>query len=111
MTRRDRLVNRYLINFVDHRSKYCRVFQRCFAKKTKHFFVAFGRRFNYCIHVLRTDGKGSYKPLDAFCKESGVFRQVSERSNQASNGKAERMHRAIMNMVPGLRHASPRYGA
>ncbi|GAB9471215.1 unnamed protein product, partial [Globisporangium polare] len=34
-----------------------------------------------------------------FCKNTGVARQVSEARNQASNGKAERMHRTILNMA------------
>ena len=44
MTRRDRLVNRYLINFVDHRSKYCRVFlakiKDISAMSIKHLLMA-----------------------------------------------------------------------
>ncbi|KAG3023800.1 hypothetical protein PC121_g24794 [Phytophthora cactorum] len=62
--------------------------------------VFFERQFNCRIHVLRTDGGGEYKTLDLFCKNTGIARQVSEQRNQASNGKAKRMHRTIMNMVP-----------
>ena len=62
--------------------------------------------FNCCIHVLRTDGGGEYKPLDASCKETGITRQISERDSQASNGKVERMHRTIMNMVRSMVFAS-----
>ena len=40
--------------------------------------------------------------VDLFCKQEGVTRQVSEARNQASNGKAERMHRNIMNMVRSM---------
>ena len=57
----------------------------------KHFLVAFERQFKYRIHVLHTDGGGEYKALDLFSKEAGVCRQVGERDNQASQGKAERM--------------------
>nr|CCA23101.1 AlNc14C180G8204 [Albugo laibachii Nc14] len=49
------------------------------AKKFDHLLVYFKRRFNGKIH------------------ESGVAHQSSEARNQASNGKAERMHRTIMN--------------
>ncbi|KAG2827723.1 hypothetical protein PC111_g8459 [Phytophthora cactorum] len=70
------------------------------ALKFKHFMVFFERQFNCRIHVLRTDGGGEYKTLDLFCKNTGIARQVSEQRNQASNGKAKRMHRTIMNMVP-----------
>ena len=34
-----------------------------------------------------------------FCRSTGVERQMSEARNQDSNGKAERMHRTIMNMA------------
>ncbi|OWZ01374.1 hypothetical protein PHMEG_00027252 [Phytophthora megakarya] len=48
---------------------------------------------------FRTDGGGEYRVLDPFCGDAGVRRQISEGSNQASNGKAERMHRTILNMA------------
>ena len=45
MTPRDRLGNRYLINFVDHKSNCCCVFlaktKDQAAKKFEHFFVFF----------------------------------------------------------------------
>ncbi|CAI5703653.1 unnamed protein product [Peronospora effusa] len=110
MTPRDRLGNRYLVNFIDHRSNYCRVFlarsKDVAALKFKHFLMSFEREFNCNIHVLRTDEGGEYKTLDVFCKTNGVSRQVSKARNQASNGKAERMHRTIMNMVRSMVFAS-----
>uniref|UniRef100_A0AAV1TKG9 Integrase catalytic domain-containing protein n=1 Tax=Peronospora matthiolae TaxID=2874970 RepID=A0AAV1TKG9_9STRA len=48
------------------------------------------------------DGGGEYKPLDVFCKGTGVTPHICERVNQASNGKAEKMHRTIMNMVRNM---------
>ena len=51
------------------------------------------------MDVLRTDGGGEYKNVDLFRRESGVARQITEAGNQAGNGKAERMHGTIMNMV------------
>ena len=78
ITPRDRLGNRYMINFVDHRSNYCRVFlaktKDVAAMKFKQFLSVFERRFDYRIHVLRTDGSGEYNTLDIFCKETGVSR-------------------------------------
>nr|CCA24530.1 hypothetical protein TcasGA2_TC015470 [Albugo laibachii Nc14] len=110
MTPRDRFGNRYLINFIDHRSNYCRVFltktKDAAAMKFKHFLAAFERQFNCRIDVIRTDGVGEYKTLDVFCKTTGGLRQVSEPNNQASNDKAERMHRTIMNMVRSMVFAS-----
>ncbi|CAI5702801.1 unnamed protein product [Peronospora effusa] len=91
MNPRDRLGNRYLINFIDHRSNYCRVFlaktKDAAALKFKYFLVQFERDFNLKTYVLRTDGGGKYKTLDVFCKATGVSRQISEAGNQASNGK------------------------
>ncbi|OWY92589.1 hypothetical protein PHMEG_00038351, partial [Phytophthora megakarya] len=79
MTPRDRLNNRYMVNFVDFKSNYCRVFvQR--------------RRTLASICVLRTDAGTEYQNVDLFCKKTGVTRQKSEADNQASNGKAGRMH-------------------
>ncbi|KAG2930636.1 hypothetical protein PC115_g6420 [Phytophthora cactorum] len=106
MTPRDRLGNRYVVNFVDHRTNYCRGFlaktKDVAALKFKHFMAFFERQFNCRIHVLGTDGGGEYKTLNLFCKDTGIARRVSEQRNQASNGKAERMHCTIMNMVGSM---------
>jgi len=106
VTPRDRLRNRFMVNFIDHRSNYCRIFlaktKDVAALKFKHFMAFFERQFNCRGHVLRTDGGGEYKPLDLFCEQTGIARQISEPRNQASNGKAERMHRTIMNMVRSM---------
>ena len=90
MTPRDCLGNRYLINFIDHRSSYCCVFlaktKDVATLKFNHFLVSLEREFNCRIHVLRTDAGGECNTLDMFCKETRVSRQVSEAGNQASNG-------------------------
>ncbi|GMF15398.1 unnamed protein product [Phytophthora fragariaefolia] len=103
LTPRDHSGNRYLVNFVDHRSNYCRVFASKTkdeaARKFRDFLVFFEKRFSCKVHVLRTDGGGEYRTVELFCQQNGVARQVSEASDQASNGKAERMHRTIFNMV------------
>ena len=44
--------------------------------------------------------------VDLFCKTAGVERQKSEARNQASNGKAERMHRTVLNMARSMVFAS-----
>ena len=109
-TPQDRRDNRYMVNFVDYTTNYVRVF----ASKSKvdstknflHFLVFFEKRFNCRIHVLRTDGGREYINVDPFCKVRGVGRQISEADNQASNGKAERMHRTVLNMVRCMLFAS-----
>ncbi|KAE9023308.1 hypothetical protein PR001_g12949 [Phytophthora rubi] len=82
MSPRDRNGNRYLINFVDHSSNYVRVF------------------------MAKNKIEATKKNVEDFCRVTGVRRQVSEASNQASNGKVERMHRAILNMARCMLFAS-----
>ena len=92
LTPADRLGNRYLIDFIDYKTNYCRVFlaqtKDAAANKFENFLVLFERRFECRIAVLRTDGGGEYQNVDLFCKSTGVARQVNEARNQASNGKA-----------------------
>jgi hypothetical protein len=99
----DKNKNRYMIDFVDHKSNYCRVFVAKTgdqaAKKLEHFITFFEKRFNVKVHVLRTDGGGEYKNVELFCQNSGIARQITEANNSAANGKAERMHNTFMNMV------------
>ena len=110
MTPKDRMGNQDLATFVNHESNYCRMFLESIkdqeTKKFEHFLVFFEKRFNCRIHVLRTDGGGEYQNVDLFCKRTGVARQVSEARNQASNGKAERMHRTVLNMDRSMIFAS-----
>uniref|UniRef100_A0AAV1TE31 Polyprotein n=1 Tax=Peronospora matthiolae TaxID=2874970 RepID=A0AAV1TE31_9STRA len=110
MTPKDRRGNRYLINFVDYSTNYVRVFvakNKIEATKNfEHFLLYFEKRFNCRIHVLRTDGGKEYVNVDPFCRSAGVRRQISEADNQASNGKAERMHRTILNMARCMLFAS-----
>lgn len=91
MTPQDRLGNHYLINFVDHKSNYCRIFlarkKDAAPKQFKPVLVFFEKLFNCRIHVLRTDGGGEYANVDLLCKNTGVTRQVSEARNQESNGR------------------------
>ncbi|OWZ22593.1 LOW QUALITY PROTEIN: hypothetical protein PHMEG_0002670 [Phytophthora megakarya] len=89
--------NWYLVNFVNHKSNYCRIF----LTKTKgqagmhfeHFLIHFEKLFLCKVHVLRTDGGAKYN------NTAGVTRQKSEVKIQVANGKAERMHRTVMNML------------
>ncbi|KAG2777369.1 hypothetical protein PC116_g19960 [Phytophthora cactorum] len=103
MTPMDHLGNRYMVNFIDHKSNCCQVFlakrKNEAAKMLQEFFVKFEKRFDCKVHVLGTDGGGEYRNVDLFCKNNGVARQVTEASNQAANTKAERMHRTVLNMA------------
>ena len=99
-----------MVNFIDHRSSYCRVFlaksKDAAALKFKIFMASFEREFNCKIHVLRTDEGGEYKTLDIFCSSEVILHQVSEARNQAITGKAKRMHITIMNLVRSVILAS-----
>ena len=92
-----------MVNFVDYKTNYCRVFvaktKDTAAKKFEHFLSHFERRFECRVLVLRTDGGREYNNVDLFCATTGIARQVTEANSSASNGKAERMHRTIMNMA------------
>ncbi|KAE8895634.1 hypothetical protein PF005_g191 [Phytophthora fragariae] len=94
ITPRDRRGNRYLVNFVDHKTNYCRIvlakMKDQAAKYFEDFLIYFEKRFECKVHVLRTEGGAEYNNVDEFCKKSGVARQKSEVKNQAANGKAER---------------------
>ena len=110
MTPTDRNVNRYMINFIDHKSNYCRIFlaktKDAAAKKFEHFVAFFENQFNCRVRILRTDGGGEYKSVELFCKRTGIGRQVTEPHNSASNRKAERYHRTIMNMARAMMFGS-----
>ena len=78
MTPRDRLGNRYMINFVDHKSNYVKIFlarnKDQEAKFIEKFLVFFEKRFNCRAQVLCTDSDGEYANVDLFCQTSGVAR-------------------------------------
>ena len=101
----DRLGNRCLVNFVDLKINYYRVFlARARTKQPRNsniFLAFFERRFGCKILVLRTDEGGEYRNVDLFRQTTGVARQISKARNQASNGKTERMHRTVLSMAEG----------
>lgn len=70
ITPRDRRGNRYLVNFVDHKTNYCRIFSLKrrikLPKDLKIFQFFFEKRYDCRVHVLRTDGGGEYKNVDLF---------------------------------------------
>ena len=67
------------------------------AKKYEHVLTFFERKYDCRVLILRTDGGGEYANVDLFCQTTGVERQVTEANSSASNGKAERMHRTVLN--------------
>jgi hypothetical protein len=103
MTPVDRSGNRYFVCFVDFMSNYTRVFlgknKNHAADRFGHFLAYFERSFNCKIQVFRTDGGAEFKAMDLLCRDLGIQRQKAEPYNQASNGKAERMIRNIMEVA------------
>ena len=77
-------------------------------KQFEAFLIHFERLFGFKTHVLRTDGGGEYANIYLFCQRTGVARQVSEARDQASNGKAERMHRTMLNISRSMMFAYAR---
>ena len=63
------------------------------------FCYFFENQIDSSIHVLRIDPGGEYNFFELFCKEQGVARQRSDALDQASNDKADRIHRTIMDMA------------
>ena len=78
MTPKNRMDNRYLANYVDHKSNYCRVFlvrtKDQAAKRFNHFLTFFEKRFDCRVHVLRTDDGCENKNVDLLCMSAGVAR-------------------------------------
>jgi hypothetical protein len=102
----DHFANRYMVVFVDHCSNYTRVFlakQKNFgAVKFQHFMAHFERAFNCRIQMLRTDGGKEYRATDLFCESTSIHRQRTEPNQSVTNGKAERMHRTLVDMAHSM---------
>ncbi|TYZ58740.1 hypothetical protein PybrP1_010561 [[Pythium] brassicae (nom. inval.)] len=80
VTSSDRRGDRYLINFVDHHSGYCRVFvtkpNDQAAKQLENFLAVFEKRFECSIHVLRTEGGAEYWTVDLFYCDTGPAAEI-----------------------------------
>ena len=110
MTPVDRYGNRYFSLFIDHLTNVMRVFlsktKNHAADKFGHFMAWFERKFNCQLHVLRTDGGQEFRAMDLLCERVGIERQTAEPYNQASNGKAERGIRTVMDLSRSILFAS-----
>lgn len=88
-----------MVNFVDHKTNYCRVFLAmttdAASKQFEHFLTIFKKRFDSRIHVLKIDSGGEYQYVDLFYNNTSR----NETNNQASNGTAQPIHRIIMHMT------------
>ena len=89
MTPRDRLGNRYMINFVDHKSDYVKVFltkTKDKAARLFELFLVFFEKFRLSHSRLAYGLWWRDAHIDLFCRKSGVARQCSGARNHTSNG-------------------------
>ena len=73
---RDRLGNKYVVNMLDHKSDYVRVFiaktKDDAPKQFQTFLIYFGKRFDCKILVIRTDSGGEESMITSTCFASKV---------------------------------------
>ncbi|KAH9140559.1 hypothetical protein AeRB84_015218 [Aphanomyces euteiches] len=99
---RDRLGNQYLAVFVDHASGFTAavpIKKKSEAEREcKTFINALERAHNVVIKVLRSDRGGEFlsAKLKSYLEDKGITHQTTQGSTSASNGKAERMIRTLM---------------
>ncbi|OWZ11067.1 Copia LTR rider [Phytophthora megakarya] len=92
-----------MINFIDYSTNYMRVF--CTKNK-----VEATKKFKHFLSSCAENGwQQRVRQRGSVLQATGVRRQISERENQATNGKVERMHRTILNvasLLVGYRYTS-----
>jgi hypothetical protein len=83
-----------LVNFIDHKTNFCRIFlaktKDEAAKKFMHFVGYFERRYDCRIQVLRTDGGGEYVNVDLFCERVNALKLITPHQMAKLNGCIER---------------------
>jgi hypothetical protein len=88
-----------MVNFIDYETNYCRVFlAKAKDQAAKKFDTSFPGS-NADLTALRTYGGLEYRNVDPFGKKTSVARQLTEPDSPVSNGKAEHMHRMILNIA------------
>ncbi|GMF30942.1 unnamed protein product [Phytophthora lilii] len=100
MTPRDRLGNRYMVNFVDHRTNYCRIFlarPRTWRRGRSSTLWLFSSASS--IAASTCCARTAEESTRLWTSSARRPVSLARSRNKASNGKAECMHRTIMNMV------------
>ncbi|CAA7040777.1 unnamed protein product [Microthlaspi erraticum] len=96
---------RYILNFIDDFSRKCWTYLLSEKSEAlavfKEFKAAVERELGEKLVCLRTDRGGEYnsKAFEAFCKETGIKRQLTAAYTPQQNGIAERKNRSVMNMT------------
>ena len=104
MAPQDRFGNRYLVNFIDHKTNHCRVSlartKDAAAKQFEMLPVYFEKLFGF--KSMPCAPTAEFANVDLFCKRTGIACQVSEARSHASDGKAERIRRTVLNLTRSL---------
>ncbi|OWZ14641.1 ABC transporter [Phytophthora megakarya] len=108
----DRGGHRLILTIVDHGSN-CNEVHLLHTKdeafnKLVTFTNAFQQQFDLNINVIRTDGGGEFvnAKFSKCAKQNGIRNQHTHPNTSASNGKAERFHRTLINSARAMLWAS-----
>ena len=99
-----------MINFGVYTSKYCIVFfarKKDLAAKMFEIFLFFSSAHLNARSTISERTVVVYiETWICFARRLGVVRKLSEAGNSASNGKAERVHKTVLNMARCMMFAS-----
>ncbi|KAF0727961.1 hypothetical protein Ae201684_014072 [Aphanomyces euteiches] len=99
----DRYGNKYYVNNVDYGSGFVTTYaikrKSEQAAKAMEFLAEFETSFTVKVKVFRSDRGGEYlsEKFRTFLAKRGIRHELTEKDTSASNGKAERMHRTLLN--------------
>ncbi|GMF25153.1 unnamed protein product [Phytophthora fragariaefolia] len=108
----DRNGHRHVLTIVDHASNYNQVFLLHTKDEAFDKFLVFAndfqRQYDLNIKVVRTDGGGEFlnSQFEDYAACNGIHLQNTHPDTSASNGKAERFHRTLMNSARAMLWAS-----
>ncbi|KAH9160754.1 hypothetical protein LEN26_001717 [Aphanomyces euteiches] len=103
ITPSDRYGNKYFVNYVDYGSGFVTTYaikrKSEQAAKAMEFLAEFETSFSVKVKVFRSDRGGEYlsEKFRTFLAKRGIRHELTEKDTSASNGKAERMHRTLLN--------------
>lgn len=94
--------SRYLLTFIDDKSKKCFTYFLSKKSEVPKYFLDFKRmaetQTGEKIKIVRSDGGGEYinNVMDNICKEHGIIHQSSLPYTLEQNGTAERFNRSLV---------------
>ncbi|GMG15656.1 unnamed protein product [Phytophthora fragariaefolia] len=108
----DRVGHKHMLTIVDHAINYNRVYllrKKSDAEEILEGFISeLECQFDTKVKVVRSAGGGAFGStrLDRFLRNRGIRHQLTEQDMSASNGKAERFHRTVMDSARAMLWAS-----